>query len=295
MLYERGYAIEEIYCSSDINSLDGIIATNGNNKIAIIDGTAPHERDAIIPGAIDEILNLGHGWDTSWLATRKREILDIIREKSLAYKTAYSYLTLAGHSNDIITNTYKLYFDETKAKGEAEVYFKDITTSESKIETRLISSFGKHGYGQLDTLSKIEGKHIRIYGEDLSASMFLSLCKNLLKSKNIGFTHFPCALDPTATDAIFITESSIVIERDSEGEINADEFVFLPTLDIERIKKARQIWRDSIDEAKRWFAIASDLHFRLEKIYGEAMNFQVIDKIFASTFNEIVNILEKDT
>ena len=34
---------EAIYCSSDSNSLDGVIISNEKAKIAIIDGTAPHE------------------------------------------------------------------------------------------------------------------------------------------------------------------------------------------------------------------------------------------------------------
>ncbi|MBQ7326088.1 MAG: hypothetical protein IJW93_01255 [Clostridia bacterium] len=294
-LYERECVIEEIYCSSDPNSLDGVIAKFGNKKIAILDGTAPHERDAVIPGAIDEIINLGHGWDTSWLTARKKEVLDIAEEKTLAYKAAYSYLSLAGNAYDLILNAYKTNFDETRAKITAELIINNMSISDSKIETRLISSFGKQGSGRLDTLSKIQGEHIKVCGDEISASLFLSVCKNILESKNIGFTHFPCALDQSATDAIYIPEASLVIDRDTEGEINADEFISLPTLETERIKKARQLWQDSLDEAKRWFVIASDLHFRLEKIYGEAMNFKVIDQIFGSTLTEIVNILEKDT
>lgn len=295
LLYERGCEIEEIYCSSDPDSLDGVIAKFGNKKIAILDGTAPHERDAVIPGAIDEIINLGHGWDTSWLTARKKEILDIAREKSLAYKTAYSYLSLAGSTYESILNAYKTNFDRIKAKSAAELLFKNISTSESKIETRLVSSFGKRGSWRLDTLAKTDGKLIKVCGDEFSASLFLSVCKRLLESKNIGFTHFPCALDETTTDAIYIPEVSLVIDRDADGDIKADEFISLPALDTERIKKAYQLWQEALEEAKRWFTIASDLHFRLEKIYGEAMNFQVIDQIFGSTFTEIVNILENDT
>lgn len=295
LFYDRGYLIEEIYCSSDPDSLDGVIAKFGNKKIAILDGTAPHERDAVIPGAIDEIINLGHGWDTSWLTARKSEVLDIAEEKTLAYKAAYSYLSLAGSAYDLILNAYKINFDKTRAKDVAELLFKDISTSNNKIETRLISSFGKRGAWRLDTLAKIGGKHIRVCGDEFSGSLFLSVCKSLLERNNIGFIHLPCALDEMSTDAIYIPEISLVIDRDTDGEINADEFISLSDLEGERIKKARQLWQDALDEAKRWFCIASDLHFRLEKIYGEAMNFKVIDQIFGSIFTEIVNILENDT
>ena len=39
----RGYDIEYHWCSSDNNSLDGIVI--GNNQICFLDGTAPHVVD----------------------------------------------------------------------------------------------------------------------------------------------------------------------------------------------------------------------------------------------------------
>ena len=60
----NGDDVEEIYCSSDPSSLDGVIIGRENKKIAFLDGTSPHERDAKFPGAIDEIINLGDNFDT---------------------------------------------------------------------------------------------------------------------------------------------------------------------------------------------------------------------------------------
>ena len=47
-------------CSSDNNSLDGIVIPK--LKIAILDGTA-HVVDPVFPGVVDEIINLGQFWD----------------------------------------------------------------------------------------------------------------------------------------------------------------------------------------------------------------------------------------
>ena len=58
-LTESGVECDRIFCSSDPHSLDGIIASHNGLSVAMIDATAPHERDAVIPGAIDEIINLG--------------------------------------------------------------------------------------------------------------------------------------------------------------------------------------------------------------------------------------------
>ena len=73
-------------CSSDPKSLDGVIINNGEVRVAILDGTSPHERDAVIPGAIDEIVNLGEAWNSEALENSREKILKWHHAKSDSYK-----------------------------------------------------------------------------------------------------------------------------------------------------------------------------------------------------------------
>ena len=77
------------YCSSDTDSLDGIIANIENKKIAIIDGTAPHERDAIYVGATDEIINLGESIDSDWIKKRRDSIISLSNQKSKLFLSVF--------------------------------------------------------------------------------------------------------------------------------------------------------------------------------------------------------------
>lgn len=52
----QGENIDHIYCSSDSNSLDGIIINN--RKTAVVDGTSPHVIEPKAPGAVEEYINL---------------------------------------------------------------------------------------------------------------------------------------------------------------------------------------------------------------------------------------------
>ena len=45
-MLERGYDVEFMHCSSDNNSLDGVVIPNIG--VALIDGTAPHVVDFLI-------------------------------------------------------------------------------------------------------------------------------------------------------------------------------------------------------------------------------------------------------
>ena len=291
--YNMGCYVEEIYCSSDPHSLDGVIVRKNDKAIAVLDGTAPHERDAVIPGAIDELINLGDGWDEKTLSERKKEILSLSAEKAKCYKTAYFYLCAAGKSKEIIRHFYNLSFDKYKAKIKAESILANLQQNEKpQISTRLVSSFGRYGSYSLDTINLLSERVIGISGSEESADIFLKIIYEKLVEKGINFTQFKAVLSPDDTDAILIDQDKTAIVRSADGEICADEFLDLSPADQERTRTARVTHAELLDEARRWFAIASDMHFRLEEIYGEAMNFEKNNKLIEEKNRQIENILE---
>ena len=292
-LKEKKCHIEEIFCSSDPHSLDGIIAIKNDKRIAIIDGTSPHERDAAIPGAIDEIINLGDGLDKRWLSANKDKILDIGKEKAKAYKNAYFHLKIAGECDRFIYDDYKSVFDKNKAKNKAEEIFSDFSLSESSVaSTKLISSFGRFGPYSLEIKKANFNRNIDIGGDEYSASIFIDSLVEFLFSKGIPFTRFPIPLNPQLTEGIYIQDSDYLIVKSINPDINADEFILPDNVHLERTKRAKEIKETSLLEAQRWFSIASEMHFRLEEIYGHAMNFSKNDEIYDIKLKEITNILE---
>ena len=291
-LYDIECDVEEIYCSSDPSSLDGVIASRNGNKIAFIDGTAPHERDAIIPGAVDEIINLGNNWDKKWLIAKRDDIIALCKEKSESYKTAYQYLQIAGQAAKQIKFVYLSKFNELKAKTKAETFLPKLClNSTGKIQTRLKSSFGRYGEFNLEIQESSDKKIIGVGGNDNSISLFLEVCLSRLMQISADITVFPSALDPDSLDAIELHNEELLILKKQNCEIDADEFVLLTEVDKERIKTSEAIRKDALNEAKRWFKIASDIHFRLEGIYSQAMNFEKNDRIFEEKTTELKNIL----
>ncbi len=291
--HARGYYVEEIYCSSDPHSLDGVIIENGDNRVAILDGTAPHERDAKIPGAIDELINLGEGWDERILVGRREEIVSLQNEKTKSYKSAYYYLSIAGKSQEAIDYFYKSNFDNSKAKSKAESFLSKIRMeNKGIITTRLISSFGRYGSYSLDTLNSLAESTIRISGRDAATDIFMGIFLNELISRNANIIRFPKALNPGSTDAIYLPDSRLAIVRDDEGEINSEELLNLSEADSERIRASGRVYAEALEEARRWFAIASDIHFRLEEIYGQAMDFDRNNEMLNEKILQIENILE---
>ncbi|MBS3901338.1 MAG: hypothetical protein KGZ54_04890 [Dethiobacter sp.] len=87
---EKNLFTELFYCSSDQNSLDGLsVPALG---LVLVDGTAPHAIDPKIPGAYDEIINLGDCWDAAALRPFKEEIAALIHKNGEWFTQAYQYL-----------------------------------------------------------------------------------------------------------------------------------------------------------------------------------------------------------
>lgn len=92
-LQSLGEDTEIFHCSSDPDSLDGIAAPGLG--FAIIDGTAPHVVDPVLPGAADGILNLGDCLNEAQLFRGRSPIREAMEEIARCFLRAYDYLGAA--------------------------------------------------------------------------------------------------------------------------------------------------------------------------------------------------------
>ena len=102
---DRGFYIELWQCSSDNDSLDGVLIPA--YKTAVVDGTAPHTLDPVYPGAREEILNLGEFWKNNALRKEKDAIVSLTDRISAAFDDAYKKLKTAGEWDDRLLSCRK--------------------------------------------------------------------------------------------------------------------------------------------------------------------------------------------
>lgn len=287
---QNNFYVEEILCSSDPSSLDGVIGIKNGHKFAIIDGTAPHERDAVIPGAIDEIINLGNSWDERWLIGKRTEILNLTKEKKNAYETAYNYLKIAGKCDEIASAVISNKFDVFKAKSRAEGILSDLISEENgEIKTRLLSSFGRHGKYDLKPCESVFDARITVSGDGY---LFLKTCADFLIESRVDITLFPSPLRPKRLDGLLLNNTKLLIQISDKAEFETDEFVNLSPLDKERIRVAGEMHKELLTEAARWFKIAAEIHASLEDIYSSAVDFTKNDLILSEITTKISFISE---
>ena len=293
--YQDGdFKIERIHCSSDPESLDGVIITSDDKKIALLDGTAPHERDAVVVSAIDEIVNLAEGLDRRFLSAEKEEILSLSKEKKRAYDTAYAYLGIAGEAEKFKKSKCMFHIDKkfrNKIKKLAEI---KKTSLGSGRNVRLISSFGAKGKVKFDTIEAISKTTYSIPNNHCHASTIMDEIAKVAIEEDADALVCHAPLD-AGIEAIYFPSSGVSFIIGDKGEkIPADGYFPAPQkIDTETLKKANEISKSALEESRRWFEIASDFHFRLEEKYIRAMDFSYCDEVFGRKTKEIDELFKR--
>jgi len=101
--HDLGFNIEYHHCSSDPDSLDGIVISE--LKVAMMDGTSPHVVDPKVPGVIDDLIDLSIYWDEAKLGRYRKEIIENSQRNKELFKRAYGYLKAAGKVYDVYRST----------------------------------------------------------------------------------------------------------------------------------------------------------------------------------------------
>lgn len=269
---DGAYRTEAFFCSSDPDSLDGVTVENARGKVAVLDGTAPHERDAVIPGAIDEIVNLGEAWDSEVLKHRREEILKLTKKKQACYAAAYRYLAA---------------FGKTVQYSEAENEKCDLAALHERIRElllprrpddggtacRLIRGFGCRGEVLLPTFCLLSERVLLLRGSAPHRARVLHEVLRIFEEDGLRAVVAPSPLDPRVLDGVMSETAGIAFLSVGEEGIpfDADEF-FAPTVPTTEGEPSL------LALAKEHFAMASEHHFALESIYKEAMDFCIIDR-----------------
>ena len=281
---DKGNDVEYYYCSSDTRSLDGIVL---NGSVAFFDGTAPHSYDTVLPGACDEIIDLGRFWSGDRLRAHKREISVLNNEKKQAYAGAYTYLAAARELGiNIAAIRQRTQHKEKLVATARRIYERlELAKNTGACVTRQVSAIGAYGESHLDTLMNMASKRYLIrdcygVGRELLANV-LSAARSdgvacyvsyeLINSEYPQELYFP---DVGVWIGISDTEDGELTKADSV--INTRRFI-----DMELLASSRREYRAAARTIEACIALACErlreagrIHAELESIYISSMDFE---------------------
>ncbi|ROR29103.1 hypothetical protein EDD66_10338 [Mobilisporobacter senegalensis] len=301
-MWKKKHPVEYIHCSSDNDSLDGVIISD--LKVIFVDGTAPHTIDPVLPGAVDEIVNLGIYLDNKDLQAHKDEIVQINKTKSQLYKSAYTYLKGAGLILDEINSIYDRYTDDQEFSVVCEEVLDKIFTDKSstmgpgKVRKLFSEAYTANGYIN-HTDSLCEGNKVwAIVGENVNyASKLLDRILNEALRKGYFVEAFYMPLHPEKLQHLLIPELNLFLKTaDSHIDSNYDEVINLhPFLDIDTIITFNSdiannflMFNMLVNNGLERLEKSKKEHEKLEAIYKNAMNFKGVDECYDKIMSQYI-------
>ena len=273
---QKGYTISYFHCSSDPNSLDGVIINELN--VGMMDGTAPHTRDPHYPGVKEQIVNLGDFWKCEKLLENKNSIKLLSDEKSVCYQRAISLLSIYDKSNLECEKIISRHFDREKAEGCFLRIFKNAKSDHKPHCSHFVfESVGMFGIYSApfpaDTVTYLIPSYFS--SEHLITDAALDVLSRLGVSYEYSYSPFRSG----RINAIYVPSlCSAIIAGDVDGYegkvINPKRFIDQGALS-EQKQALRRLSRGSLpflEDALECFKKMRSIHFHLEDIYLSSMD-----------------------
>lgn len=201
--------VECIHCSSDPDSLDGVIFSRP--RAAIIDATAPHVVEPAYPGAVQKVVDLHHVLDNDYLTAHRGEIVALFRRCSaLQEQAGRSIRAAAALLEDSRRLTAPLVNEEkllgwARRLGSRRLPRTGNTGSES---IRLLSAVTPKGRMVfMNTVETLASETIVLHDEQgAAAPLALALLRDMALERGYSIITCPCPLRESVIDHLFLPE-----------------------------------------------------------------------------------------
>lgn len=283
---ERGLRVRRYACSSDPDSLDGIIV--GDGQLAMIDATPPHGRELELPGAADELIDLGQFWDSRLLSSRRDEIGHYHQAKKAAYARAYQWLAAATAVNSAALAMLEECLDLSKLRGEVRRRLAGLPTGEGRNIPARVSAIGMKGRVTLPTMHRGAERAFILTETRGGGGLFLREVLRAAADKRADAEVARISLDPAWTEGVFLPgmstafldESAAEAPRPQDKFIRMSRFYRPSALRLHRseLRQAAHSKEMLMEGASNAFEEARCAHFALEEIYAAAMDYPALER-----------------
>ena len=296
-----GWRCEYIYCSSDPNSLDGVILSRRDRAIALLDATAPHVYEPTRPGAREDLVNLGIFWDSERLESESARIGRLQEQKSAAYRRAYRYLRAAGEARQAHDELLRPYIRQGQIAACAARLLADECGVGYSEQVALMWSVGMRGHVGFDSYFRQASEIVLVEDCRSTAQYLMAALRREAEVRGLSVRVSYDPVLPDRIDALFLCESRRLFttcpRRFCEYPhqiLYTRRFIDLVGMRSARTEAtaAKRLARSAMTGAVRALSEVKEAHFELESIYSAAMNFAAKEnftKIFCRELFDLQN------
>ncbi|NJD01122.1 MAG: ATPase [Ruminiclostridium sp.] len=302
-LFDRGYDVEFMHCSSDYESLDGIVVPKLG--ISMIDGTAPHIVDPKNPGAVDEIIHLGDFWKEEGMRADREAILKDNKEVGRLFARAYRYINAASsiYEDTAVINGWAMDFAQLNAAAARlidDFFVSDAIAEKEGNERKLFASAltPKGMQNFLDTI--LTGKICAVMGgAGTGTDRLLEKIKTAAIERGFYTEAYYCPLNPAKLEHLVIPDKGIAfttenkyhkIEKEVSKRIDLNSYLDITALQSysAALEYNEKTFEALLQKGIDTIAQAKAIHDHMETYYIPNMDFDAVQRCWESTMARIL-------
>lgn len=290
-MIDCGADVEYIHCSSDPDSLDGIVIAQLGT--AFVDGTSPHVVEPKYPAVVESYINLGDYYNREALKLVRNEIIDATTAYKAGFPAAYRCLSAARSLSDecyaIASGAVDFRRLAKRCKGISQREFKKTGRTGGNITKRFLSAVTPNGY--MCDFTTVDTMCSRVYelASNYGLARFMMSAFQKAAVEN-GYDVIAC-YDPLYPDESpehvlipelklgFVTSTGMIPYGGSpyrrillDNMIDKSQMKATKT----RLRFSRKMVKSLIDEAVSSLALSKSHHDKLEAIYNPFVDFDGI-------------------
>lgn len=288
--------VERIHCSSDPNSLDGVILKD--KKISIVDATPPHVIEPTYPGGFETVINLCEYFNEDILSKRLDKTVYYQTQNNLCHKKCCRLLSCA----------HTLLFDNQEFV-RANTYMQKLTDFANRLAKKLLKPQQTVGIEHKRLLSAVTNQGVVAYKDTastladniyllrdeygVSSSELLSIIRT--KALSFGYEIYCCYCPLDQASRLehlfipslslgFVTHNSFVaFDLDKINPTSVISYTRFSDMDQLKTRKQllgfnKQMAGKLIDSAVNTLKLAKEIHDKLEEQYYGGVDFESVTK-----------------
>lgn len=288
---EKGLEVEFFHCSSDPDSLDGVsLPALG---IGMMDATAPHIYDPVIPGARDTLISLGDFLDEKALLPHVREIEKVQKQISARFARCYRYLAA---SEQVLKAAPLAVENAGKARKLADEWVAGMPLrgGTGTVRRLFASAFTPKGRLNVTDFSSLERRITIECPFGANATELLQRITEGAVHRGLHVIQLLNPLSPQEIDHVLIPAHGLAYgtgSKEASGEWLEADALFDLTGEPEREQSfdrnaCELLWQRAVEQ----LTAAKALHDELEHFYVQNMDFDSWQNVLDSILEKELNI-----
>lgn len=302
-----GLKTEEVLCSGDPASLDGVILPELG--AALVDGTAPHVVEPKCPGVVERYIDLSGFYDRAGLQPMKEQILAATAEYQGHYKRVYRCLGAAGELRRDMTELLDTEgVRQRLAKRAAGIISRELkrpAQGEGRTRQRFLSAVTHRGAFTL--WGTVSAQADRVYELADSYGLAHHLLNPILTAALAAGHDAVACPDPMAPDRlahlIFPSLSLAFVTSTQEDpwphrayrrlRLDAMADAEVCRLNRPRLRFTKRVASALLEEGIAGLAQAKEAHDRLEQLYNPYVDFDAVSRTADSLADQLLALREE--